>query len=526
MNELRKLAIVVLAGIASSLQIANAAPPIANGDSRTVTMNGTITINVLANDFDDDNDALSVTNVSSPANGSVSLNSDSSIRYTPDRDFAGSDSFTYTVSDTNGEVSSATVTLSVVDVELQALGHGDNARSIGAAIDDLCPRLRQLGTADLGTGGAQLLARCEALLEQARTDPGSADEALRQIAPEEVSAQIRQASEIFRSQIQAVAQRQLYLASGHSSSTFNGYAFTSDRQRGGAAGDTDSAYSPLSFFASALAGNSDRDRTELEAGYDSSAQGLTLGADYRFNNDFFIGAAWGWTQNDLEFQDRGGEVDATTYSLLAYAVMHRGSWSFDAQLGYGTVEYDTKRRIAYTNLSETLNAVAKGSTSGSQWTASAQAQYDFNVDAYSLRPFIRADYLSTQIDAFGENNAGGWEVEISEQEIQQVVMAAGVDASFAISQSWGVLLPQAHLSARSDVKTSRDDVYGRFSFDPDPSNRFELRADMKESLYFLANLGVVAVLPKGFSTYAHYQHLLGYSDTESGQFSLGLRFEF
>src|SRR5690606_18137613 len=127
---------------------------------------------VLANDFDDDNDALSVTNVSSPANGSVSLNSDSSIRYTPDRDFAGSDSFTYTVSDTNGEVSSATVTLSVVDVELQALGHGDNARSIGAAIHDLCPRRRQLGTSELGPGGAQLLARCEALLEQARTDPG------------------------------------------------------------------------------------------------------------------------------------------------------------------------------------------------------------------------------------------------------------------------------------------------------------------------------------------------------------------
>src|SRR5690606_32143150 len=153
----------------------------------------------------------------------------------------------------------------------------------------------------------------------------------------------------FRAQTLSVTQRQSYLASGHAGSTFNGYALDSRSMRGGAAGDEASPYSRLNFFASALAGQSDRDRTELEAGYDASARGLTLGADYRVLDDLYLGAAWGWTQNDLKFVNRGGKVDATIYSLITYAVWNAGPWSFDAQLGYGSLDYDTTRRVAYSN---------------------------------------------------------------------------------------------------------------------------------------------------------------------------------
>ena len=68
---------------------------------------------VLANDSDADGDALTVSLLSGPAHGTVSLNADGSFTYTPAVNYNGGDSFTYSVSDGNGGTATATVTLTV-----------------------------------------------------------------------------------------------------------------------------------------------------------------------------------------------------------------------------------------------------------------------------------------------------------------------------------------------------------------------------------------------------------------------------
>ncbi|MGV0794381.1 Ig-like domain-containing protein [Mycolicibacterium sp. XJ1819] len=72
--------------------------PDAVADLITTSEDTPITIDVLGNDVDDD--TLSVTAVTQPANGTVVVNPDGTITYTPNPDFSGStDTFTYTVSD-------------------------------------------------------------------------------------------------------------------------------------------------------------------------------------------------------------------------------------------------------------------------------------------------------------------------------------------------------------------------------------------------------------------------------------------
>ncbi|MEM7536954.1 MAG: LamG-like jellyroll fold domain-containing protein [Chloroflexota bacterium] len=58
-----------------------------------------VVINVLVNDLDMENESLSVTSVSQPDNGVVSINGDNTVTYTPDTGFFGRDEFTYTASD-------------------------------------------------------------------------------------------------------------------------------------------------------------------------------------------------------------------------------------------------------------------------------------------------------------------------------------------------------------------------------------------------------------------------------------------
>lgn len=100
--------------------IATNAAPSAVADSATTNEDTVTTINVLANDTDNDGqiDATTVTIAGKPANGEASINTDGTITYTPDTDFFGNDSFSYSVKD-NGDARSlatnVTITVSAVN---------------------------------------------------------------------------------------------------------------------------------------------------------------------------------------------------------------------------------------------------------------------------------------------------------------------------------------------------------------------------------------------------------------------------
>jgi subtilisin-like proprotein convertase family protein len=73
--------------------------PIAVDDSATTDQDVAKTIDVLANDTDVDSVTLAVTDATNGANGTVAVNSDGTVTYTPNAGFYGTDSFDYTVSD-------------------------------------------------------------------------------------------------------------------------------------------------------------------------------------------------------------------------------------------------------------------------------------------------------------------------------------------------------------------------------------------------------------------------------------------
>ncbi|MET1077970.1 MAG: retention module-containing protein, partial [Pseudomonas sp.] len=89
---------------------------------------------LLGNDIDLDGDVLTIQSVQAAVNGTVSLGLDGSILFTPDPDFNGTGSFTYTVNDGNGGTDTATVTIGVTPVNDAPDAQDDN--STGAA-DDL-----------------------------------------------------------------------------------------------------------------------------------------------------------------------------------------------------------------------------------------------------------------------------------------------------------------------------------------------------------------------------------------------------
>ncbi|HYI12519.1 MAG TPA: cadherin-like domain-containing protein [Thermoanaerobaculia bacterium] len=82
-------------------------------------------IDVLANDSDANGDTLTITAVAQGANGTT-VNNGTDLSYTPDPDFAGNDFFTYTVTDGNGEFSTAVVYVTVTPVNDPPVATGEN----------------------------------------------------------------------------------------------------------------------------------------------------------------------------------------------------------------------------------------------------------------------------------------------------------------------------------------------------------------------------------------------------------------
>ena len=87
-------------------------PPIAVDDSASCNEDESITGSVTFNDSDPDGDSLSVQSLGSPSHGSAAM-SGPKVVYTPDPDFCGLDSFTYTVTDGHGGTDTATVSVTV-----------------------------------------------------------------------------------------------------------------------------------------------------------------------------------------------------------------------------------------------------------------------------------------------------------------------------------------------------------------------------------------------------------------------------
>ena len=87
--------------------------PVAQNDTATTIAERPVTLSVLANDSDADGDTLIVTAVTQGSSGTVDNHGNGLVTYTPNPDFSGNDTFTYTIDDGHQHPVTARVTVTV-----------------------------------------------------------------------------------------------------------------------------------------------------------------------------------------------------------------------------------------------------------------------------------------------------------------------------------------------------------------------------------------------------------------------------
>jgi hypothetical protein len=125
-------------GSSSDTQVVETPPaatntaPVAVQDNTTVTNNAIVTIDVLANDSDPESDSLTITEIVTQPNFGTASIVNNQIEFTPQSNFAGTDSITYRISDSE-LTADAEVTLALTQ-SLTLSGSVNNLNGVDAVI--------------------------------------------------------------------------------------------------------------------------------------------------------------------------------------------------------------------------------------------------------------------------------------------------------------------------------------------------------------------------------------------------------
>ena len=448
------------------------------------------------------------------------------------------------------------LTVAASEVVAQNLSNLDGQTGLqartGASVQSTCGQLAAAGTNRNGASATEdLFARCQDMVHTANAINGSgattfslgldaagANAALQQIAPEEAASQGTYSTEFRNAQGQAIGGRLAALRGGARGFSVSGLNIQGDDgrmlslnellrpagQSGMAAGDegADWLSGRLGAFVSGSIGTGSSDASSEEAGYDVDFYSLTVGADYRITDSASAGLALGYAGAKSDFDNNGGDMKSTAYNIIGYGTVSLTDRIFvDGSLGYARNDFDISRRIVYANVNRTAN----GDTDGDEFSASLGGGMDFFAGGVTITPTLRADYLGSKIDGFTENGAQGLNLQFGDQSLRSITGSAGVEASYAISTNWGVVVPQARLAWVHEFDDDSRAITVQYAADPN-GNQFSVITDKPDRDYVDLGLSVSTVLPGGNNAFVDYSTVLGHSSITSHMLTLGLRIEF
>ena len=94
-----------------------AEPPVARPDSASARQGVEVPVVATANDFDPDGQAVVIESVTQPTRGRASILNGSTVVFTPESSFVGTETFSYTIEDPDGMTDSADVTIEMISAD-------------------------------------------------------------------------------------------------------------------------------------------------------------------------------------------------------------------------------------------------------------------------------------------------------------------------------------------------------------------------------------------------------------------------
>ncbi|WP_418303947.1 autotransporter domain-containing protein [Pandoraea vervacti] len=181
------------------------------------------------------------------------------------------------------------------------------------------------------------------------------------------------------------------------------------------------------------------------SGFKFTTGGVTMGADYRFSDQFSLGAGVGYGHDSTDIGSSGTRSTGDSYSGALYASYRPIPTLFvDAVAGFGTLSFDSRRWVV------DANDFAQGKRNGQQFFGSLSAGYEYRTDDWLFSPYGRLTASRSTLDQYSETGAGLNALTYFKQNVNTLSGTLGVRAGFAKATAIGTFSPYIRVELQHD----------------------------------------------------------------------------
>jgi uncharacterized protein YhjY with autotransporter beta-barrel domain len=192
------------------------------------------------------------------------------------------------------------------------------------------------------------------------------------------------------------------------------------------------------------------------------------------------------------------------------------------------------RRISYTDIGGQFESSQKGKTDGDQIFVGFNTGYMFNRAGWRFGPIGSLTYLDGSIDGYTEKAVGdssdAWSFLVDDQDYTSLRISAGGQLDYAISTSFGVLIPGVRATWVYETEDGAEQIALRLANNPFAesnldSNQIIIQTDGIDSNFLDASFNLSGQFVMGVSGYMSYQFYSSYENYSQSGFTIGLRWD-
>jgi uncharacterized protein YhjY with autotransporter beta-barrel domain len=211
----------------------------------------------------------------------------------------------------------------------------------------------------------------------------------------------------------------------------------------------------LGLWTAGTVTSGQRDANGRSDGFDFSSDGVTVGADWRFNDRFLFGVAGGLGWNDTDLDDTRSKLDAKQRALSLYGLWRPAErWFVDGIVGWGQLDFDLRRYSAV------AGATGTAQRDGDQVYGSLTVGYEHgtaSANGMMLTGYGHLDASHTTLDSYRERGLGIYDLSYGSQTVDDSGASLGLEGSFQIVTSHeNVFRPYWMLEYRQSLEDSSE----------------------------------------------------------------------
>lgn len=268
------------------------------------------------------------------------------------------------------------------------------------------------------------------------------------------------------------------------------------------------------FFASGHGEFVDVETTSAAAGYDTRSAGLTLGVDYRVEDNWLLGVTAGGVDTKADLAN-DGRVDVNGGKGGLYATWFDQGIYLDAAVGGGYNSYETRR--------DALDGYAKGSTSGAELDALLGGGFEFKREKLTIGPTLALQYTFVGIDGFTESGSAA-PLRLDDNDSHSLASRVGARAAYEWTTRGLTLRPEVQIEWQHEYLDTDRALDSRFA--SGVGTLFQVRSVSigRDSVPVTAGLSVR--LSQRVSASAYYSGQFARANYTSHGVNGGFRFDF